>query len=272
MQCMPTISIQKFYPHEDLKNYISEYYFIKNQTISHDTIPPLGFPVVQFHLQSNIQTYYANYKFPIDNVMIVGQLSKYAKIQQTNNTSLIGVNLKPTVLYTLTGMNACNFTDKGIPAFQFWGEAVNRVQQQLAAAITDEAKVDILNNFFIQLTHNKTLSTQKLDFLLSTILQKQGNITQNEINKLFPSTERTIQRHFNQHVGVSLKTYIRIVRNLNLFDKLQTSPTQKFSEIIHDLGYFDYSHFTKDFKLMTGLTPKTYFSNHEHFVQLLTEL
>lgn len=185
---------------------------------------------------------------------------------------MIGVNLKPTALYKITGMDACRFTDKGIPAQHIWHQQIIQLQQQLQQEANDAACITLLNNFFLSLIKNKNITINNFDQLIDIIIQKQGNITENEIFKMLPVSERTLQRYFKKQLGVSLKTYIRILRNLNLFKKITQNPDIPFLDIIYSLGYFDYSHFIKDFKKMTGHTPKQYFSSKQEFAHILTQL
>lgn len=81
-QMLQNMVVSVFPPDEKLKLIITDYYLIKNQCISHDIIPPLGFSVIKFHLKNNVKEFYCNYTFKTSDAMIVGQLSKFAKIKQ----------------------------------------------------------------------------------------------------------------------------------------------------------------------------------------------
>jgi hypothetical protein len=78
---MHPFSIKEYKANDMLEPLVSSYYIIENQTISHDDIPPLGFPVIKFHLRNNINIFYSNYSFPVSEVMIVGQLTKFARVK-----------------------------------------------------------------------------------------------------------------------------------------------------------------------------------------------
>ncbi|NJO88559.1 MAG: AraC family transcriptional regulator [Chloroflexia bacterium] len=258
----------EYKPDIKLNNLIYSYYFIQNHATTHDNIPPLGHPVIQFHLRNNINTFFSNYDFPINEIMIVGQLSKFAKINNTVQSSMIGINLKPTALFKLLQTNSKVFTDKGTPAAQYFGNGIYKVLGKLKTNLPDMEKVAILDQFFISLIANKPLSFDKFDALIDRIIEKQANISMAEINNICPVSERTLQRYFNERIGFSMKTYLRVIRNLHFFKILNQGINKKILDIIFEAGYYDYSHFIKDFKLMTGITPKQYFSNNENFAKL----
>lgn len=258
----------EFKPDIKLNNLIYSYYFIKNHITTHDNIPPLGHPVIQFHLRNNINAFFSNYDFPIDDVMIVGQLSKFAKINNTEQSSMIGVNLKPTALFKMLNTSIKSFTDKGIPAEPYFGTEIYKILVKLKDNIPDKEKVALLDDFFINMFADKLTRYDKFDFLIDKIFEKKANITINEINNICPVSKRTLQRYFNDRIGFSLKTYLRVLRNLFFFKIINQNPNKNIQEIIFEAGYYDYSHFIKDFKLMTGTSPQKYFSNNEDFAKL----
>lgn len=265
---MSTMKINEFKPNVKLNNLIYNYYFIKNHAATHDNIPPLGHPVIQFHLRNNINVFYSNYDFPIEEVMIVGQLSKFAKINNTGELSMIGVNLKPTALFKLLHTSTKQFTDKGTPAAPFFGNDIYKLLGKLKSNTPDIEKVVLLDQFFINLADDIPVLSDKFDVLIDTIIEKKANISTEEINKLCIVSKRTLQRYFNNRIGFSLKTYLRVIRNLHFFKILNQSLYNKIQDVIFEAGYYDYSHFIKDFKLMTGTTPKQYFSNNEEFAKM----
>jgi AraC-like DNA-binding protein len=59
-------------------------------------------------------------------------------------------------------------------------------------------------------------------------------------------------------VGTSPKQFAAIVRLRNLID--QYSGVDTLTDVAHKAGYFDQSHFIKDFQSFTGKTPKQFFA------------
>ncbi|MCB8964357.1 MAG: AraC family transcriptional regulator [Bacteroidales bacterium] len=266
------MKITEYKPNIKLNKIIYSYYFIQNHASTHDNIPPLGHPVIQFHLKNNINTFFSNYEFPVEEVMIVGQLSKFAKINNTEQSAMIGVNLKPTALHKLIGGSMSKFTDTGIPASNYFSNEIYNLLGALKAGKSDTEKVHFLDKYFITLLDNKPARHDKFDAMIDRIIEKKGRITLEEIETACPISERTRQRYFSERLGLSLKTYLRVIRNLNFFRLLNENPSKTIPDIIFEVGYYDYSHFIKDFKLMTGTTPQRYFSNNEAFLKKFLQL
>ncbi len=78
-------------------------------------------------------------------------------------------------------------------------------------------------------------------------------------------TSRQINRFFNSDYGLSLKTYIDIVRCSSTFKQIAKN------ELNYQIEYFDQAHFIKETKKYTGVTPKELNRNkNDRFLQLLT--
>jgi AraC-like DNA-binding protein len=74
----------------------------------------------------------------------------------------------------------------------------------------------------------------------------------------FYLTERTLQRLFNRYVGVSPSWVIRRYRIHDAIAQLDQGEVLDWPALAVDLGYFDQSHFIKDFKNIIGVSPVKY--------------
>ena len=57
-------------------------------------------------------------------------------------------------------------------------------------------------------------------------------------------------------IGMSPSQYAKVIRINNAFKLKETSEKSTLTQIAYQLGYFDQSHFIKDFKSITNFTPK----------------
>jgi AraC-like DNA-binding protein len=71
-------------------------------------------------------------------------------------------------------------------------------------------------------------------------------------------SERSLERKFRQHIGISPKLFSRINRFQEAFRLLKNNNYIKLSDIAFDAGYTDQSHFIREFKEFTGFAPYKY--------------
>jgi AraC-like DNA-binding protein len=67
-----------------------------------------------------------------------------------------------------------------------------------------------------------------------------------------------VTRIFNNRVGVSAKTFMKIIRFQNALKMINAKKTGKLVDIALEAGYYDQSHFIRDFYNFTGITPSEY--------------
>src|SRR5690606_38443671 len=78
----------------------------------------------------------------------------------------------------------------------------------------------------------------------------QGEISVKEISEKVFWSARQINQYFNRQFGLSLKEYCQIFR-------FQASLSYiKAGKLFPQLNYYDQSHFIKQIKKFTGVTPK----------------
>lgn len=131
--------------------------------------------------------------------------------------------------------------------------------------------VDSFENFCKQMTNilknkievAKPICNRKIS-LFSYIFQKT-TFNVGELSTKSNLASRQINRFFNIDYGLSLKTYIDIVRHNSIHKRIAKN------EINPQIEYFDQSHFIKETKKFTGVTPKELRRNeNDRFLQLLT--
>ena len=109
----------------------------------------------------------------------------------------------------------------------------------------------------------KTISNFKIS-LFNEIFKKETFNVQELSEKSF-WTSRQINRYFNMTFGLSLKEYLNIIRCYETYKDISNNKLTPPSK------YFDQSHYIKEIKKFTGVTPKELSRNeNDRFLQLLT--
>ena len=71
------------------------------------------------------------------------------------------------------------------------------------------------------------------------------------------------------YIGNTPAKYIRQLKFKNIIAKYQSKKNINLDHIVIELGYYDNSHFYKEFKLFTGKTTKQFFGNSYTFISSL---
>jgi len=144
---------------------------------------------------------------------------------------------------------------------------VDQVETELFEAPSFAHRVEIMNRFlWLLLKKNDKLREQpRLQDSLTYVDQSMGMVDINTLAKKACLSRKQYERIFKTNVGVSPKRFLRIIRLQHVLFKKQINPKTSLTELAYDCGYYDQSHMINDFKLLTGMSPKKYFSGRDAF-------
>ncbi|GGD85170.1 response regulator transcription factor [Paenibacillus nasutitermitis] len=168
--------------------------------------------------------------------------------------SSIQVVLKPHALYSLFGWEATSLNQGFLLSSQF---GASELEKQLKSVLTDEERTTYLCSFLtkkMEETDNRDeLIEQTLDFIRDRI----ASISVKNIVAAFHISERQLQKRFARVVGMSPQLYIRIVRVNEALKFMKSGCYERFVDIACALNYFDQSHFIRDIKAFSWVSPKS---------------
>ena len=91
------------------------------------------------------------------------------------------------------------------------------------------------------------------------IVMHEGSLPVESLLQMVSVNERTLERKFKLHIGITPKRFSDIVRlNTSAKKVQQVKAPRKLTGVAYDCGYFDQAHFINEFKKYTGITPYQY--------------
>lgn len=247
-------------PHPNLREYISNYnitFPTKNLMPDGFTVMPCGCSTITIENDNkNLSVYLEG---PTTKPYIVGS-------QVNQLEMLVTIEFKPAGLYALTGISQNELADESIHF-----EAVN---PKLSKLVSDAVKkagsiYELVTSLDLLLLENMYAANHpQLILTLQNIVGYAGNIAVKRLSDDIHYSERQLNRIFKQHVGVSAKSFSRLIRINNAF-RLLKKPTNSLTLISDILGFHDLSHFIRDFRSVCEITPQEYRNNMSDFTSTL---
>jgi AraC-like DNA-binding protein len=101
-----------------------------------------------------------------------------------------------------------------------------------------------------------------LDSLISfvdIVEAQRNNINLGEIAQSLGMSLKTLERRCLEVIGITPKSYIRLVRYNHALETVRTDKSgRNWIDIATECGYYDQSHFIREFKQLTGDSPEKY--------------
>ena len=139
-------------------------------------------------------------------------------------------------------------TNRIIKADYFWGFKGKQYITNILQAEKDRTKIHLLNQLFTWLLHQSdNKKQQEIQPILEFLENKSGKITVDEIAHHLSLSYKSIYRKFNNHIGISPKTYLKIIRFNRACRLLYHFPSINWGELVYHCGYYDQAHFINEF-------------------------
>ena len=244
-------------PPEEL-NKIIECYWIAE---SDDPMPvrqkiiPDGFPEIIFHYAD---PYLIRLKKTWElqtKSLLAGQISRYFYLQNTGISGVIGVKFKPTAIANLFPVSMNLFTDKVVDLSVIPAMNMALLERQLRMNTDHDEMVSILNHHFLLIGLQSY--HRHAEKAVEMIFKSNGMLSIHDLCAELFISERQLERLFKQYIGLSPKFYCRIIRFNYIFQFMQKESIT-WSDVVHHAGFYDQSHFIRNFKAFTGEEPSAY--------------
>ncbi|HEV7642317.1 MAG TPA: helix-turn-helix domain-containing protein [Pyrinomonadaceae bacterium] len=121
-----------------------------------------------------------------------------------------------------------------------------------------ENAIGQLQNFFLEKYLTANFDKQTVSAAAQVLYRERGECRIEDLARMCFTTQRTLERNFNDKLGLSPKSYASNVRFDKAKKKLTHDPFIDLTALAQDSGYYDQAHFIKDFKTYCGCTPSEF--------------
>lgn len=247
-------------PKGELSKIIKSFWLIDSEgdvTIHKEKIIPDGYPELIFH-------YGDPYKINISGKwelqakeIIAGQIRNYFFLENTGESKMFAIKFQPWALQELFQLDIFSITNQVIECPNEIKGLLSSVQEVVTSELEFEKKVTQVERWFLEFLKDNEIQIDEKYKVVESILENKGNIQLTELQTEFNISERSLERYFKTYVGLSPKFYSRIIRFSHIFQLVQEDAID-WADIVFKAGYYDQSHFIKNFKEFTGEDPSKY--------------
>ena len=221
-----------------------------------------------FLRESDIQVESQGHRTSLPHAFIIGKVEIPSRLIIPHTMTYFTVKIQPWVASFFlekdyTAVNDLAFTSS--PDLQ-------QLHHHLFSTTCFEEQIRHVEDYFLNQElpnlHNSEVSRQMCNY----IYEAHGNVKVKDLVSLFPYSRQRLNQLFLSQTKNSIKEFAVLTRLRSIMTYYMKHPEQTLTSIAYQFGYSDQSHFIKDMKKVTGVTPSEFSqTNNVFYEQIKTE-
>jgi len=250
------MNIRRYHPSALLAPFIKEFFIIESDGMMDSRILPDTSLVMALRYKGIVQRVEASVAAVAPGV-ITGLRRSHRLMRYSPDTGNLLVLFKEGGLAAFTRIPANELFDMTIPAENFFAKAaIQDLVDVLSEAKDSDTRIRRTEAFLTQQLRGNG-PDPIVNEAVRLIRESKGLIKIKDLAHALYISQDPLEKRFRTQIGSTPKQYSSIIRLRNIIDTWSSYPS--LTSASHEAGYFDQSHFIKDFRTFTGESPKDFF-------------
>ena len=240
--------------------------FPEDATPFQSTILPICVTAITYVYNGKQSAIFNGMNMPLDGLIVTGQFYESYQFVVENSSQSFGICFHPTALYKIAKINGHKIKNKHLP-LKLVSNSLHNILEPIFLDHKDNIPELIkgIKTAVLKLPILQNNSTLQVDNVIEIIKEKEGMLNTYELLDHINFSQKTLETHFKNIVGLTPGRYIRLYRFLKLMRKYEGKEID-LKDLIYMYNYYDHSHFVKDFKHFMKQSPKDYFKKDHPFL------
>lgn len=203
------------------------------------------------------------------HAFLFGPTSRHIEIGPSGSTGMVSLRFYPGALSAFIPFSVKDITNCYIPLNKAFGRGTRALEVAVRGASSVEERFQLLESFLrSRLQAAKSFVPVLKQQTLKHITDQQHPVKIEELSKQLNIGRRHLERKFNEQFGMTPRQFLKIVRFQNIFKIIGSKRVKNLTDLTYRAGYFDQSHFYRDFKEFASMSPKEYFKEDGELTKL----
>ncbi len=192
--------------------------------------------------------------------ILSGLNDSYADVSTCGKTGVIFVTFFPAGACQFFNFPLSEVENRSINLGDIFSSEIRTTEEKLTNGRTVPELIRIIEGFLIQ----RFKPVTKYDLAVVTggvemIRRTNGQITTTALAGELSVSSRSLERKFAEYIGKSPKQFMKLVRFQNTILDFSRYRNFSLTGYAYRNGYYDQSHFIREFKQLSGYTPGEFF-------------
>lgn len=186
---------------------------------------------------------------------IVGTMTSYADVLYHKSVSMLGIRFRPAGLTAFTKVSMSHFTDQSIDATCTESIFDDEFYARLPDLELMDEKLKHIDSYLVRMLKYVFDIDRQTAYAVELVRKTGGLLSLEKVAESSCLSLRHLERKFSLAIGVTPKMFSRIVKLNHAISYLKDNSEESISSVAIACGYYDHSHFIKEFNMFTGDSP-----------------
>ena len=189
---------------------------------------------------------------------LLGTITSFIEVDYPQSTQMFGIRFKPAGITAFTRIPVHELTDQSLELSLLDTLFEKSFYEALPEKQSFAEIVAHTNNCLLKRLPRLYHFNQQIIRAVDLISLANGQSGLAGLAFDVCLSQRHFERKFKATIGISPKTFAKILRFKQAVKYLHNYPHKDLATIAEECGYYDYTHLQKDFKSLSGDTPSDF--------------
>jgi AraC-like DNA-binding protein len=248
-----------------LARYIQHYWMLEagdNEQVATERVIPTGNIEWMFHYRNPFLVKSSSHETHIQQRGFASGINNsYSDVSTRGAAGVIAISFYPDGACQFLQMPLSLLGNSSVSLNDLLGSKTREIEEKIVLANGLAERIRIIESFLLSIyrpvvSHDSRLISDAVRIIKNA----KGQIPSGKLSEILSFSQKSIERKFSEKVGTSPKQFCRIVRFQHVVKGLWVGNTGELTSLAYNNGYFDQSHFIRDFKAISGYTPGEFLS------------
>lgn len=191
---------------------------------------------------------------------IHSQTLKHRRFLTDESFGIFGAYLYPYAAQSFFNLSPAELTDQMPDLHSALGKTGQELEEQMMLAADNSTRCRILSRFLESRLSASTSEAHPVLQAVQHVIHSKKQYRVPDLAKHFNLSERQFERKFREYSGFTPKLLMRITRFEFACKQFGSHGQKSLTDIAFECGYYDQSHFIRDFREFSGYDPGEFFS------------
>ncbi len=191
---------------------------------------------------------------PVTACTLIGPQITPFKLLAEESHKAVAIIFQPGGLNRFLNIPMTELFDNGYSAREVIGREIEELLDKSYETIALRELGSIVQSYFLKKL-SRVRDLLPIDHALQHLVINY-NTSLDEIARMACMSLRSFERKCKERLGMPAKMYARITRFHKAFKIVENNPVTSWTDLTYQVGYYDQTHFIKDFKEFAKVTPR----------------